>query len=45
MKSKKISAMLLTLVMIKAILSGAHSPNPFDPIQKFLLDMETIAND
>ena len=41
MKSKRVSTMLLTLIMIKAILSGAHSHDPFDPVQKFLLDMES----
>jgi len=34
-----IKALLFSAMRIKCINSGAHSPDPFDPIQKFLMDI------
>ena len=37
-----VTAMLLTAMMIKAIISGANSPDPFDPVQQMILEMDVI---
>ena len=40
MTNKKLSAILLTAMMIKAIVKGAQSPDPFNTVEIFLQDVE-----
>lgn len=37
-----VGSILILAMMMKAIISGAHSPDPFSPVDNFILEMEKV---